>query len=108
MLASTGATPGQIRNTVFFEGAILGLIGTPPVSYTHLDVYKRQTYNNELLQYLGISKNYQAMAMLYSVAGIVILLIVVGSVTVIYNAFAISVSERKKQFGMLASTGRCV
>jgi putative ABC transport system permease protein len=63
------------------------------------------TYNNELLQYLGISKNYQAMAMLYSVAGIVILLIVVGSVTVIYNAFAISVSERKKQFGMLASTG---
>jgi len=43
--------------------------------------------------------------MLYSVAGIVILLIVVGSVTVIYNAFAISVSERKKQFGMLASTG---
>jgi len=45
------------------------------------------------------------MAMLYSVAGIVILLIVVGSVTVIYNAFAISVSERKKQFGMLASTG---
>src|SRR5699024_4598639 len=26
-------------------------------------------------------------------------------VTVIYNAFAISVSERKKQFGMLASVG---
>jgi len=62
-------------------------------------------YNNELLKYLGISKNDQAVAMINSVAAIVILLIAVGSVTVIYNAFAISVSERKKQFGLLASTG---
>jgi len=46
-----------------------------------------------------------SVAMLYSVAAIVILLIGVGSVAVIYNAFAISVSERKKQFGLLASTG---
>ena len=36
---------------------------------------------------------------------IVILLIIVGSVTVIYNSFAISVTERKKQLGMLASVG---
>ena len=63
------------------------------------------SYNRELLQYLGITKNEKAVAMLYSVAGIVILLIAVGSVTVIYNAFAISVSERKKQFGLLAGAG---
>lgn len=62
-------------------------------------------YNNELLKYLGISKNDRAVAMINSVAAIVILLIAVGSVTVIYNAFAISVSERKKQFGLLAGTG---
>jgi len=62
-------------------------------------------YNSELLKYLGISRNERAVAMLYSVAAIVILLIGVGSVAVIYNAFAISVSERKKQFGLLASTG---
>ena len=63
------------------------------------------SYNRELLQYLGITKNERAVAMLNTVAGIVILLIAVGSVTVIYSAFAISVSERKKQFGLLASTG---
>jgi len=63
------------------------------------------SYNNELLKYLGISRNERAVAMLNSVAAIVILLIAVGSVTVIYNAFAISVNERKKQFGLLASTG---
>ena len=29
MLASTGATPSQIRNNVFFEGFLLGLVGIP-------------------------------------------------------------------------------
>ena len=62
-------------------------------------------YNNELLKYMGITKNESAVTALNTVAGIVILLIIVGSVTVIYNAFAISVSERKKQFGLLAGTG---
>ncbi len=62
-------------------------------------------YNGELLRYMGITKNERVLAMINTVAGIVILLIAVGSVTVIYNAFAISVSERKKQFGLLASTG---
>src|SRR5690606_16521810 len=40
-----------------------------------------------------------------SVGLIITLLIVVGSVTVIYNAFAISVNERTKQFGLLSSIG---
>jgi putative ABC transport system permease protein len=62
-------------------------------------------YNSELLKYMGISKNENVKATFNSVTAIVIILILVGSVTVIYNAFAISVSERKKQFGMLASTG---
>ncbi|MCI8481572.1 MAG: ABC transporter permease [Clostridia bacterium] len=43
--------------------------------------------------------------MLYSVCGILITVIMIGSILVIYNSFAISVSERKKQFGMLSSVG---
>ena len=43
--------------------------------------------------------------MLYSVCGILISVIMIGSILVIYNSFAISVSERKKQFGMLSSIG---
>lgn len=31
----------------------------------------------------------------------------VGSISLIYNAFAISVSERSKLFGMLSSVGAC-
>ncbi len=62
-------------------------------------------YNDELLKWMGISKYDSVKAMLYSITAIVIALIAVGSVIVIYNAFAISVSERKKQFGMLAGVG---
>ena len=66
---------------------------------------KEYTYNNELLKWMGLTQNDYAKEMLYSVTGILIALIVAGTVIVIYNSFAISVSERKKQFGMLASTG---
>jgi putative ABC transport system permease protein len=65
----------------------------------------KYSYNNELLKWMGISKNENYRNMIFSVCLIVISLIAVGSVTVIYNAFAISVSERKKQFGMLSSVG---
>ena len=62
-------------------------------------------FHGELLRWLGASANDYAMAFLDSITLIIIVLIVVGSVTVIYNAFAISVSERKRQFGVLASVG---
>ncbi len=63
------------------------------------------SYNNELLKWMGISSNENYNRMFTSLGLIIIVLIVIGSVTVIYNAFAISVSERKKQFGMLSSVG---
>lgn len=43
--------------------------------------------------------------MILSLAVIVICLIMFGSVSLIYNAFSISVSERTKQFGLLSSIG---
>lgn len=45
------------------------------------------------------------MTALYSLGGIVIGIIVVSSVFVIRNSFSISVSEKTKQYGMLASVG---
>src|SRR5690606_30844269 len=63
------------------------------------------SYNNELLKWMGITQNEGALKAMRSVGLIILLLVVTGSVTVIYNAFAISVNERKKQFGMLASVG---
>ena len=62
-------------------------------------------YNNSLLAWSGHSSYTNVNTFLYTIAAVVIFLIIVGSVAVIYNAFAISVNERKKQFGILASIG---
>lgn len=63
------------------------------------------SYNNSLLMYEGVNNGDGFNAMLLSVCGVLITVIAIGSIIVIYNSFAISVSERKKQFGMLASIG---
>lgn len=63
---------------------------------------ERNTY---FLLYSGVSRYDSFHTALYSLAAIVILLIMFGSVSLIYNAFSISVSERTKQFGLLSSVG---
>jgi putative ABC transport system permease protein len=61
--------------------------------------------NYELLRTLGASDEDSFNKVFYSLGSILIALIMVGSISLIYNSFAISVSERKKQFGLLSSTG---
>ncbi len=62
-------------------------------------------YNSPLLRLYGISMNDNYLGVLYSLAAILISLIMIGSISLIYNAFSISVSERKKQFGLLSGAG---
>lgn len=62
-------------------------------------------YNTYVLAYKGVNDTNGFSKMLYSVCGTLIIVIMIGSILVIYNSFAISVSERKKQFGMLSSVG---
>jgi len=52
------------------------------------------TYNNDLLRYMGISKDETFNAVLYRLGGIFILLIMLGSILLIHNSFSISVAER--------------
>lgn len=63
------------------------------------------TYNTELLRYYGVTKNAQLRTTLFSLASIIMVVIMIGSVALIYNAFAISVSERARHLGMLSSVG---
>ncbi|KWX81498.1 cell division protein FtsX, partial [Paenibacillus riograndensis] len=62
-------------------------------------------YNNDLLHYYGLSKSKASYSMMYFLAVILTVVIMIGSVSLIYNAFAISVSERSRHLGMLASVG---
>ncbi|TQR46314.1 ABC transporter permease [Paenibacillus popilliae] len=62
-------------------------------------------YNYDLLHYYGMSKSAASNSMMFSLMFIIIAVIMIGSVSLIYNAFAISVSERSRHLGMLASVG---
>lgn len=93
-----------------------------PIQDEQLDVYykmnnPRQVYsyaeemgletsfNSDVLMYSGVFRYGSFSIILVSLAAIVIALIMFGSVSLIYNAFSISVSERTKQFGLLSSIG---
>ncbi len=67
-----------------------------------IDVYE---YNNSLLRFYGIIKDDTTKSMLTTLSIIIMVIIVIGSVSLIYNAFAISVSERLRYLGMLSSVG---
>lgn len=67
--------------------------------------YREVNYNSSLLALYGVS---QYDNMLEGVSGILMIilgLVSVGCIIVIYNSFAISVMERKKQFGLFSSIG---
>lgn len=61
--------------------------------------------NSSLLTASGTSRYQSFYTVLYRLAAIIIVLIMLGSISLIYNAFSISVSERTKQFGLLSSVG---
>lgn len=61
--------------------------------------------NFDVLLFSGVTLHSSFYAVLYGLLAIVIGLIMFGSVSLIYNAFSISVSERTKQFGLLSSIG---
>ena len=61
--------------------------------------------HSSLLRAMGRSPQSNYMSMLWGMASILIIIIVVASISLIYNAFSISISERTKQFGLLKSIG---
>ena len=63
------------------------------------------TENSNVLTYLGAWGYNGFYTILYGLASIIIGLVMFGSISLIYNSFSISVSERTKQFGLLSSIG---
>lgn len=61
--------------------------------------------NSDVLMFQGVLVYNNFGVMIGSLTAIVIALIMFGSISLIYNAFSISVSERTKQFGLLSSVG---
>lgn len=62
-------------------------------------------FHDSLLRYQGVISNDGIRSTLYLLSAILFGIIIVGSVSLIYNAFAISVTDRSKYLGMLSSVG---
>lgn len=61
--------------------------------------------NTKLLSFYGASRYTNINQILYAVCGVLMAIVLVGSVSLIYNAISISLSERTRDFGLLISIG---
>ena len=73
--------------------------------YTSHDFPDSATMNSSYLRLFSASAESSYNRVLYSLAIILMAIIMFGSVSLIYNSFAISVNERSRQFGILSSIG---
>jgi putative ABC transport system permease protein len=62
-------------------------------------------FNDNVLRFMGLSEDSIFNTLLYSLGGILVALIMIGSIFLIYNSFNISLNERTHQFGILSSVG---
>lgn len=69
------------------------------------DALSNINYNKSLLMFYGVNNESGFTSTIIGVCAVLIIVIAIGAILVIYNGFAISVSERKKQFGILSSIG---
>lgn len=62
-------------------------------------------YHSQLLMYSGVMVDEGFLIVITTAVGIVGFIILLGSVALIYNSFSISLAERNRYLGMLASVG---
>ena len=61
--------------------------------------------HTDLMTYMGTVRNGGIQRVIYGFAVILLVMIAFGSISLIYNSFSISLSERTRQFGILKSVG---
>ncbi|MGM9532830.1 FtsX-like permease family protein, partial [Intestinibacter sp.] len=67
--------------------------------------YKNIDFNEHLLRLFGASVNENTNTTITSIVILIASLVIICTIATIYNSFSISISERKKQFGILNSIG---
>lgn len=70
-----------------------------------LDTEMTYALNDNVLRFYGASGDQMFNTLLYTVAGVLIALIMLASVFLIYNSFHMSLNERMQQYGVLMSVG---
>ncbi len=79
--------------------------------YDRTDELKEKTgaddinYNSDLLAYEGVDNNNASINAIKGMTVVILVIIVIASVIMIYDSFAVSYQERERYLGMLASVG---
>ena len=104
--------PGYTAFTAGDEGSgysgIFAVVKHPSRIYSYADElgpnYETHVHR-DLMTYKGTVRNGGIQAVIYGFMTILVVMIAFGSVSLIYNSFSISLSERTRQFGILKSVG---
>ncbi len=62
-------------------------------------------FNDDYLRYCGIQPAGNGQDLMFTMVAVIVLIIMAASISLIYNAFQISVSERLRHLGLLSSAG---
>lgn len=96
-------------NIIGVSADILKKMEKEPLTENELKQLEEAKYqvqgNDSLLRWEALELSAENLSMIYSLAAIVIVIIIITSVFCIRNSFAISITEKMKQYGMLASIG---
>lgn len=95
----------NIKKAYEYGYEIAESLGFKNISSLDFPIYEEVSYNDSLLSMSGVSQYSNYMGSIYVTIIIILSLISIGCIVVIYNSFAISVMERKKQFGLFSSIG---
>lgn len=106
LVTAQGALGEEVDHTVYLATQGISTVGdleTLVGSYFGTDT--TISTHSSLLRCLFMTDSRSLWETLYQLAGIVCVIIVIASASLIFNAFAISVAERTRQFGLLSSIG---
>ena len=106
LVTAQGALGEEVDHTVYLatQGiSTVGDLGSLVESYFGTDT--TVFTHGQLLRCLFMTDSRSLWETLYQLAAIVCAVIVIASASLIFNAFAISVAERTRQFGLLSSIG---
>ena len=101
------------KNTESINQMVIAKSGTEANDFNVINglnkTYKSYKYkvkiNKELLSFQGASLDDETLKTIYGLGAFIMGIVLVSSVFVIRNGFAISITERLKQYGMLSSIG---
>lgn len=92
---------GNLTEEAEFLAEQAGIPSVQSEGETYYDI----GYNRELLRTYGITGRDATNEMIFHLEVFLVAIILTAGIALIYNAFAVSVSERTRQMGMLSSVG---